>query len=106
MAGDLNSYKFSLWNYNIIIFNFFTKKLIDCKDRVQDLFFHTNPFGVVIACHLATLETKGRPKVRLEKKFSITRELYQKGLSKDAIITLFKMIDLVNKITKRARIRI
>lgn len=88
-----NSYNFSLWNHNIIIFNFFTKKLIDFKERVQDLFFHKNPFGVVIASHLAALETKGKPKARLEKKFSITRELYQKGLSKDAIITLFKMID-------------
>lgn len=29
----------------------------------------------------------------MEKKFSITRELYQKGLSRDAIITLFKIID-------------
>ena len=86
-------YNYSIWNHNIIIFNFFTKKLIDFKDQVQDLFFHKNPFGIVIACHLAVLDTKGEPEVRLEKKFSITKGLYQKGLTRDAIITLFKMID-------------
>ncbi len=78
---------------------------MDFKDRVQDLFFHKNPFGVVIASHLAAQETKGKPEERLEKNFSITRQLYQKGLTKDAIITLYEMIDWTIKLPKELELK-
>jgi predicted transposase/invertase (TIGR01784 family) len=98
-------YNFSIWNHNIIIFNFFTQKIIDFKDRVQDIFFYKNPLGIVIASQLAAQETRGNPLLRFEKKFSITRQLYQKGLKKDAIITLYKMIDWSIKLPKELELR-
>ena len=76
-----------------IQFKFPTVKLLDYSDRVTELEASENPFATVILAHLMTLKTASDPADRCQWKLRLMRPLYQRGMSREVIRDLFKMID-------------
>ena len=74
--------------------NFLTVKLIDYKDKKDELEASQNPFASVILSQLAALESKSKPAdIRKNVKFNLTKRLYEKGFGKQEISNLYKFID-------------
>ncbi len=78
-----------------IAFNFPIAKLLDYKDRWQELEESRNPFATVVMAHLKAQETRGQQQERKRWKLSLIRRLYQKGYEREEIVNIFKFIDWV-----------
>lgn len=73
---------------------FLVIKLIDYHAKKLELEISNNPFASVILVQLMALETKRRTnEERKQVKFTLTKRLYEKGFSKEAISNLYKFID-------------
>jgi hypothetical protein len=70
-------------------------KLIDFRQRWEELEQSDNPFAVVVQAHLIALETRGDERGRFQRKFSLAKRLYRRGFSKQVIIGLFRFLDWV-----------
>jgi hypothetical protein len=81
-----------------IRFDFLMLKLLDYKQRWTELEQSQNPFAVVIMAHLKAQETRRNQQQRKIWKFSITRQLYEKGYPRQDILNLFHFIDWVLKL--------
>jgi len=68
-------------------------KIRDYQDKLNELESSNNPIEIFIAAHLETQETRQEPQKLGERKWTLTRSLYEKGLSKQEIITIFTLID-------------
>ncbi|MBI3977781.1 MAG: cytosolic protein [Chloroflexi bacterium] len=68
-------------------------KLVDYADRWEYLAASDNIFAVVVLAHLKTLETRGDADARRRWKFNLVRGLYDRGLGRDEIAELFRVID-------------
>jgi Domain of unknown function (DUF4351) len=76
-----------------IHFRFGIVKLIDFRNRWEELEQDPNPFAVVVMAHLKTMETKPNPEQRKVWKLSLIRGLYERGLDRQDIINLYRFID-------------
>ena len=78
-------------------FSFQIAKLVDYKERVEELAASDNPFAVVVQAHLAAQATKGKTSQqrRRQRKYSLTTMLYDRGWSEQEIIDLYRFIDWV-----------
>jgi hypothetical protein len=74
-------------------FNFGIVKLLDWRDRVEELNSSDNPFAVVVLTHLKLLETKRSVEQRKAWKFRLTKMLYERGYERQQILDLYKFID-------------
>jgi Domain of unknown function (DUF4351) len=76
-------------------FSFSIAKLVDYKQRKEELEASDNPFAVVVQAHLAAQATKNKESQqrRRKQKFALTTKLYEKGLSRQEVINLFRFID-------------
>lgn len=74
---------------------FLTSKLLDYQGQEAALWAMANPFGTVVATHLAALATRPDPEARYQQKFKLTRRLFEKGLSRDDIQNFYKFIDWI-----------
>jgi Domain of unknown function (DUF4351) len=76
-------------------FFFSIAKLVDYKQRKEELEASDNPFAVVVQAHLAAQATKNKESQqrRRKQKFALTTKLYEKGLSRQEVINLFRFID-------------
>ncbi len=81
--------------FSVLNFNFQTCKLLDYQDKKPELAGVENPFAIVVLAHLAFINTKKDPKARFLLKYQLTRQLYEKGYSRDYVINLLKVIDWV-----------
>jgi hypothetical protein len=70
-------------------------KLLSYVGREAELEGDPNPFATVVLAHLAALATKGDAAARFQRKLALTRRLYERGLSKQQIIDLYRFIDWV-----------
>jgi len=61
--------------------------------EVYSLEASQNPFAVVVMAHLYTKQTKHKPNERFELKWRLTRMLYERGYSKQDVLSLFRFID-------------
>lgn len=69
-------------------------KLIDYRERLQELQNTSNPFGTVILAQLAALEVHRQSETaRLATKIALTRRLYEQGWKKNDVINLYRFID-------------
>jgi hypothetical protein len=68
-------------------------KLLDYAARVPELQADPNPFAAVVLAHLKTQETHHDPEARRVWKLQLIKGLYERGLSKDDVRTLFGIID-------------
>jgi Domain of unknown function (DUF4351) len=78
-------------------FSFQIAKLVDYKQRVDELAASDNPFAIVVQAHLAAQATKGKASQqrRRQRKYSLTTMLYERGWSEQEVIDLYRFIDWV-----------
>jgi len=76
-------------------FEFPIIKLLDYKDRWDELEKSDNPFAIVVMAHLKMLETKNNYDNRLHWKIELTKMLYAKGFTEEKVHALFKFIDWI-----------
>ncbi len=68
-------------------------KLLDYKNRLEELEQDTNPFSLIVIAQLKLQETKNNDSERYLLKRKLIRKLYEKGYSKERILELFRFID-------------
>jgi len=83
-------YETELWETKVR-FDYSTVKLLDYE--IADLEASDNPFAVVVLAHLQTKATHNQIEARYETKFRMTRMLYERGYSKEKIMSLYRYID-------------
>jgi Domain of unknown function (DUF4351) len=76
-------------------FEFGTAKLLDWRDRMDELELSNNPFATVVMAHLKVIETKRDVDQRRAWKFRLTRRLYEKGYDRQEILNLYRFIDWI-----------
>ncbi|WP_404783609.1 Rpn family recombination-promoting nuclease/putative transposase [Altericista sp. CCNU0014] len=76
-------------------FKFGTVKLLDWRDRMDELESSDNPFATVVMAHLKVIETKRDVDRRKNWKFRLTRGLYEKGYERQEILDLYRFIDWI-----------
>jgi hypothetical protein len=74
-------------------FNFGIVKLLDWRDRTEELDSSDNLFAVVVLAHLKLIETKGRAQQRKAWKFRLTKMLYERGYERQQILDLYRFVD-------------
>ncbi|WP_044414309.1 RpnC/YadD family protein [Thiomicrospira microaerophila] len=90
------TFKPQTYHYNALGFNlrmdYPVVKLLDFLPQRQSLLTGENVFGLLV---LAQLDAKllKTPQERLSAKVALIRQLYERGYSKEQIITLFNLID-------------
>jgi predicted DNA-binding protein (MmcQ/YjbR family) len=94
-----SKYEDELWGSQKI-FVFPIVKLLDYKDRWEELKNSDNPFAIVVMAHLKMLETKKNYVDRLYWKLEISKMLYVKGYSEDKILALLRFIDWIMVLPK------
>lgn len=76
-----------------VAFRFRSVKLLDWRDRLDELLTGPNPVGVVIAAHLRSLDTAGQPEERRNAKWQLFRSLFDRGWTPERIRRMFRLID-------------
>ena len=72
------------WGFELK-FKFPVVKVIDYRERWEELERSRNPFAVIVMTHLKELETKGKVNERLFWKVTLVKRLYEKGYSKEDV---------------------
>jgi len=78
-------------------------KLLDYESRWQELESsdnRDNPFAIIVMAHLKTKATTGNLAEREQWKWTLIRGLYERGLTKEQIVKLFKIIDKMMSLPK------
>lgn len=75
-----------------ITFKFPTVKLLDWKDRLDELHTSRNVFALIVAAQLQAKLLK-QPGKQLDAKAYLIRLLYQRGYSQAQLLELFRLID-------------
>ena len=88
-----NGYRDDIWGTTVEL-RFPIVKLRDFIPHRAELEASQNPFAPIVLAHL-TLYTTRQGAARRMAKFGIVRRLYEQGYTKDAIIHLFRSIDLI-----------
>lgn len=70
-------------------------KLRDYNDSWAELEASPNPFATVVMAHLETRATRGDAEARLHSKTRLVRRLYERGLSREEVLRLFRFIDWI-----------
>jgi hypothetical protein len=92
-------YEFTKWGFDVRM-RFPTVKLRDIVRDREDLETHPNPFAVLTLAHVRTQETWDDPDERRAWKFRLVKSLYQRGLSPEAVRSLFRCIDWMMNLPK------
>jgi len=85
-------YEINRWGFRLL-FEFPIIKLIDYKDRIEELEASQNPFGTIVVAHLKTLETRKDDHARLDWKKRLAKALYLKGYGREDIMNLYRFLD-------------
>lgn len=87
-------YRSSLWGCTASL-EYRVFKLLDLAVDEPVLEGNDNPFAIVALAHLKTLETRDSPEARALWKLRLVRGLYERGLSREDILELFRFINWV-----------
>jgi SOS response regulatory protein OraA/RecX len=85
-------FAYDLWGCGLD-FHFPVVKLLDFIGREAVLEASENPFALITRAHLATLQTRQDPATRHAGKIRLIRELYERGMSREDVLQLFRIID-------------
>ena len=97
-------YEINRWGFRLL-FEFPVVKLIDYKDRIEELEASQNPFGTIVVAHLKTLETRKDDHARLDWKKRLAKALYLKGYSREDIMNLLRFLDWVMVLPRELEVR-
>jgi hypothetical protein len=76
-----------------LVLRFSTAKLLDYEADMAALEGEANPFALVVLAHAGMRATTGDPRARLDKKFGLTRRLFERGYTREQIVSLYRFID-------------
>jgi len=79
-------------------FKFPVIKIIDYKDRTDELKTSMNPFAIATFAYLRLIESKDDVEKKYKWKKALIADLYEKGFSREDIAALFKFIDWIIRI--------
>jgi hypothetical protein len=85
-------FAYDLWDCRLD-FQFPVVKLLDFAGREEILEASDNPFALVTRAHLAMIQTRHDAASRHQGKVRLIRELYERGMSRDDVLQLFRIID-------------
>ena len=68
-------------------------KLLDYRGKEAELEQSPNPFAAILLAHLKVLETRGVPQTRWQWKLRLVKGLYERGLKREQIRHLFRVLD-------------
>ena len=71
-------YGYEIWGCRVML-EFPMVKLLDYRQRWQELEISTSPFAAIVMAHLKTQDTRRQPQQRLAWKLNIVKSLYQRG---------------------------
>ncbi len=94
-----NSYEQAMLDCELSL-KFPIAKLLDYESRWQELESSDNPFAIIVMAHLKTKATTGNLSEREQWKWTLIRGLYERGLTKEKIVNLFKIIDKMMTLPK------
>lgn len=89
-----NVYEISQWGFQLY-FKFPLVKLLDYRQRWEELEYDSNPFAIATMAFLKTVETQGSDQERYQWKKQFLLELYRRGMSREMIVALYEFIDIV-----------
>ena len=92
-------YGYQLWGCKIKL-EYPSVKLRDYRKKIDELEKDPNPFAVVVLAHLHTKATAKKPKERFDLKWRLSRMLYERGYSKEKIMSLYRFIDWMMALPK------
>jgi hypothetical protein len=99
LADEETNWRPSNYGYEIagcrLSLEFPSVKLLDYETQWSTLEQATNPFGVVVMAHLKTKATHRNPSNRLQWKLRLVRGLYERGLTREEILELFRFINWI-----------
>ncbi len=75
-------------------------KLLDYRDKWDELEKSQNPFAVVVMAHLKTQETSNNNEDRKRWKSYLAKRLYERGYEREDIIQLLRFIDWIMQLPK------
>jgi hypothetical protein len=97
LGDESSTWRPNEYNYGVYetsnSFRFRSVKLLDWRDRFEELLVNPNPIGVVIAAHLRSLETYGQPEERSRAKWQLYRSIFQRGWSAERFRKVYRLID-------------
>jgi len=92
-----NQFGYSLWGFRTEM-EFPIVKLLDYRDKWDELEKSQNPFAVVVMAHLKTQETSNNDESRKRWKSYLAKRLYERGYERDDIIQLLRFIDWIMRL--------
>ena len=92
-------YSYELWGSRAGLW-FPTVKLLDYRERWDELEESANPFASVVMAHLKAMETGKAPGERYRWKLYLIKRLYRLGYGRRDVILLFEFIDWVMTLPK------
>jgi hypothetical protein len=81
-------------------FQFPAVKLLDYIGQEAALEANPNPFAAVVLAHLKTKATEQDPRQRRAWKIRLVKGLYERGLSREDVLELFRVIDWMMELPK------
>jgi hypothetical protein len=87
-----NRFRYGRWGCSVGI-RFPVVKLLDFAADIPALESNPNPFAALVLAHLKTRETRHDADARRVWKVRLIKSLYERGLSKDDVGKLFRLID-------------
>jgi predicted transposase/invertase (TIGR01784 family) len=73
---------------------------MDYAQMWRDLEQNPNPFAIVVMAHLKAQETRKDSQARKHWKFTLVRQLYDRGYNRTEVFNLFTFIDWIIKLPK------
>ena len=84
---------------NILKFTYPVSKLLDFKDRLEELEKSTKPFALLVAATLHAQMSRPYSKDRGARKFRLSSGLYDLGLSRREILDFLSLVEHVMKLS-------
>ena len=81
-------------------FRFPVFKVIDCSDPEEEFERTGNLFALLVAAHRVGLATRKNPEERSEGRFRVVRHLYRRGLEREQVLALFRLISWLTLLTR------
>jgi hypothetical protein len=79
-----------------VAFNFMALKLVDYRQRWEELESSSNPFAVLVMAHLKAEELKDEPQEMKNWKLLLVRGLQEKGYKDEPVKDLLKFVDEID----------
>jgi len=85
-------FEYNMWGCSLD-YRFPCVKLLDYQEREAELEQSPNPFAAVVLAQLKVMETRSAPQTRWQWKLRLTKGLYERGLNREQVRQLFRIID-------------